>query len=153
MVSSIIPQRHRPSRKTPENLNTLSTPSSSFAVVEGVECCHHWLEEAQHAKLDTLIVAALAPQLSTTEIEAGLNDYLDIGSLFDAAFHQQVEWDLAALTQAAGRQLLGSEAERYRAVQLQSYRTTFLTSGMWHQTEETSHDLEIHPERMRSHRC
>lgn len=93
---------------------------------------HHWLEEAQHAKLDTLIVAALAQQLSTTEIEAGIDDYLDIGGLFDEAFHQQVELDLTALTRATGRQLSAYEAERYRAVQLQSYRTTFLTSGMRH---------------------
>jgi hypothetical protein len=93
---------------------------------------HHWLEEAQHAKLDTLLVAALAQQLSATEIEAGIDDYLDIGGLFDEAFHQQVELDLTALTQATGRQLSADEAERYRAVQLQSYRTTFLTSGMRH---------------------
>ena len=52
--------------------------------------------------------------------------------MFDEAFHQQVELDLTALTRATGRQLSADEAERYRAVQLQSYRTTFLTSGMRH---------------------
>jgi len=52
--------------------------------------------------------------------------------MFDAAFGQQVELDLAALTRATGRQLSASEAERYRTVQQQSYRKTFLTSGMRH---------------------
>jgi hypothetical protein len=93
---------------------------------------HHWLEEAQHAKLDTLMVAALVPQLSASEIVAGIDDYLDIGGLLDEGFHQQVELDLTAFTRATGRQLSADEAERYRAVQLQSYRTTFLTSGMRH---------------------
>jgi hypothetical protein len=93
---------------------------------------HHWLEEAQHTKLDTLMVAALAQQLSTSEIAAGIDDYLDIGGLLDEGFHQQVELDLTAFTRATGRQLPVYEAERYRAGQLQSYRTTFLTSGMRH---------------------
>jgi hypothetical protein len=93
---------------------------------------HHWLEEAQHAKLDTLIVAALVQQLSVSEIAAGVDDYLAIGGLFDAGFHQQVELDLMAFRRATGRQLSADEAERYRAGQLQSYRTTFLTSGMRH---------------------
>jgi hypothetical protein len=93
---------------------------------------HHWLEEAQHTKFDTLIVAALAQQLSASEIAAGIDDYLDIGGLLDEGFHQQVELDLTAFTRATGRQLSAYEAERYRAGQLQSYRTTFLTSGMRH---------------------
>jgi hypothetical protein len=93
---------------------------------------HHWLEEAQHAKLDTLMVAALVPQLSASEIAAGIDDYLDIGGLLDKGFHQQVELDLTAFTRATGRQLSAVETARYRTVQLQSYRTTFLTSGMWH---------------------
>ena len=39
---------------------------------------------------------------------------------------------LAGLTRATGRQLSASEAERYRTVQRQAYRKTFLTSGMRH---------------------
>lgn len=93
---------------------------------------HHWLEEAQHAKLDTLIVATLARQLSAAEIAVGIDDYLAIGGLLDAGFHQQVELDLTALTRATGRQLPPDAAARYRAVQLRSYRTIFLTSGMRH---------------------
>jgi hypothetical protein len=93
---------------------------------------HHWMEEAQHAKLDTLMVAALARELSEPEIEQGIDDYLAIGGMFDEGFGQQVELDLAAFTRATGRQLSASEAECYRAVQWQSYRKTFLTSGMRH---------------------
>ena len=93
---------------------------------------HHWMEESQHAKLDTLMVASLAQDLSEQEVYQGIDDYLTIGGMFDEAFGQQVELDLAALTRATGRQLSASEAERYRTVQRQAYRKTFLTSGMRH---------------------
>ena len=91
---------------------------------------HHWMEESQHAKLDILMVASLAQGLREQEIYQGIDDYLTIGGMFDEAFGQQVELDLTALTRATGRQLSGSDAERYRTVQRQSYRKTFLTSGM-----------------------
>jgi hypothetical protein len=91
---------------------------------------HHWLEEAQHAKLDTLMVEAIAQQLSEREIEEGIDDYLAIGGMLDAGLSQQVEMDLASFTRATGRTLSDREAERYQAVQQRSYRQTFLTSGM-----------------------
>jgi hypothetical protein len=93
---------------------------------------HHWAEEAQHAKLDTLMVESIAQTLSEDEIQVGIEDYLDIGGLFDESFAQQVEKDLAAFTRATGRFLSAQDGEQYRAVQLQSYRKTFLTAGMRH---------------------
>jgi hypothetical protein len=93
---------------------------------------HHWLEEAQHAKLDTLMVEAIAQRLSQREIEEGIDDYLAIGGMLDAGLAQQVEMDLASFARATGRTLSDREAEHYRAVQQRSYRKTFLTSGMRH---------------------
>ncbi len=37
---------------------------------------HHWMEEAQHAKLDTLIVEAIAARLTPAEIVGGVEGYL-----------------------------------------------------------------------------
>jgi hypothetical protein len=91
---------------------------------------HHWLEEAQHAKLDTLMVEAIAQQLSEREVEEGVDDYLAIGGMIDAGLAQQVEMDMASFARATGRTLSDREAERYQAVQQRSYRQTFLTSGM-----------------------
>ena len=93
---------------------------------------HHWMEESQHAKLDTLLVTSLAQDLSEQDISQGIDDYLTIGGMFDEAFGQQVELDLATLSRATGRQLAASAVERYRSVQRQAYRHTFLTSGMRH---------------------
>jgi hypothetical protein len=93
---------------------------------------HHWLEEAQHAKLDTMIVESIAKTLNEQEIQQGVDDYLAIGGMLDGGLAQQTEMDLASFTRVSGRTFSESEAGRYRMVQQRSYRQTFLTSGMRH---------------------
>jgi hypothetical protein len=93
---------------------------------------HHWVEESQHAKLDTMIVEAIAQPLGKREIQEGIDDYLAIGGLLDGGLAAQTEMDMASFTRATGRALAERETERYREVQLRSYRKTFLTSGMRH---------------------
>ena len=93
---------------------------------------HHWLEESQHAKLDTMIVEAIAQPLSEREIQEGIDDYLAIGGMLDGGLATQLEMDMASFTRATGRTLSENEAKRYREVQQRSYRQTFLTSGMRH---------------------
>lgn len=44
---------------------------------------HHWMQEAQHTKVDTLLVTQLAREISSQEIEAGIADYLVIAKIFD----------------------------------------------------------------------
>jgi hypothetical protein len=93
---------------------------------------HHWMEEAQHAKLDTLMVEALAEPRDDEERARGIDAYLSIGGLLDAGLKQQVELDLEALQRATGRRLSANELERARSVQLQANRWTYLGSGMSH---------------------
>ena len=94
---------------------------------------HHWMEEAQHAKLDTLMVEALAEGRNPREIEASVEEYLEIGGLIDGGLEQQVELDLDAFTRATGRELNEEEKTRYRQVQLQANRWTYLGSAMTHE--------------------
>lgn len=93
---------------------------------------HHWMEEAQHAKLDTLIVQELAEGLGEAEIGAAIDDYMKIGALVDGGLQQQVQFDLAALQRSAGRTLAPAEAEKFAQQQLQAQRWTYLGSGMTH---------------------
>ena len=93
---------------------------------------HHWIEEAQHTKIDTLMIQALTNNLAATEIEKGISDYASIGGLVDGGLKQQVEFDMAALQRAAGRTLNEAEQERFRAIQLQALRWTYLGSAMTH---------------------
>jgi hypothetical protein len=91
---------------------------------------HHWLEESQHTKLDTMIVEAIAQPLGEREIQEGVDDYLAIGGMLDGGLAAQMEMDMASFTRATGRTLSEDEAKRYREVQQRSYRKTFLTSAM-----------------------
>ena len=93
---------------------------------------HHWMEEAQHTKLDTLMVQVLIDNLTTMEIELGFDDYAAIGALIDGGIQQQVEFDLQALQRAAGRTLSEPEQEQFRAIQRQALRWTYLGSAMTH---------------------
>lgn len=91
---------------------------------------HHWQEEAQHAKLDTLVLAELASTASPSEIDSAIDEFLEIASLLDGGLQQQVDFDLVALEKAIGRSLPDGERAKLRADQLRSYRYTFLVSGL-----------------------
>jgi len=93
---------------------------------------HHWMEEAQHAKLDTLMVAALADGLTPEQLDAVLDEYLEIGGMIDGGLKAQAEFDLDALTRATGRSFTPEEKEEILGAQLQALRWTFLGSGMTH---------------------
>jgi len=93
---------------------------------------HHWMEEAQHAKLDTLMVEALGASCTAAEIERAIDAYLEIGMFLDGGLMQQVEMNLAAFERATGRTLTDDERTELRGVQQQATRWTFLGSGMTH---------------------
>jgi hypothetical protein len=93
---------------------------------------NHWIEEAQHTKLDTLMIQALTDNLTEAQIEKGLNDYAAIGGLIDDGLKQQVEFDLEALQRATGRTLAEFEQKQFRTMQLQALRWIYLGSAMVH---------------------
>ena len=93
---------------------------------------HHWLEEVQHAKLDTLMVEAMAATRTEKEILNGVEEYLAIGGFIDNGLTQQVEFDLASLISATGRQFTDQQQEEFRRIQRQANRWTYLGSGMTH---------------------
>lgn len=93
---------------------------------------HHWMEEAQHAKLDTLMVQALAEGRSDRSLAAALEEYFEIGAFLDGGLRQQTELNLAAFAQRIGRSLDPDEHARLLDQQHQAARWTFLGSGMAH---------------------
>jgi hypothetical protein len=93
---------------------------------------HHWMEESQHAKLDTLVVDKIASGLQRAEVEKAIDDYMDIGKLLDGGLQAQVRMDLESLEKAIGRVLAAEERAEIEAAQLKSYRWTFLLSGITH---------------------
>ena len=94
---------------------------------------HHWMEEAQHAKLDTLMVEALAEACGEQEMKDAIEGYVEIGQFLDGGLMQQVEFDLESLTRSITRELSEGEREKVREVQRRATRWTFLGSGMTHE--------------------
>lgn len=93
---------------------------------------NHWLEEAQHAKLDTRMVESLAEGLSPEAIEKGVDGFFDIGGFLDNGLKQQTEFELESFELATGRKLIEAERNVFTDVQLQANRWTFIGSGLVH---------------------
>jgi hypothetical protein len=93
---------------------------------------HHWMEEAQHTKLDTLMVRAIGDACTAQERANAIDGYLEIGGMLDAALMQQVKFDFESLKRATGRIFTPEETDRFFTVQQQATRWTFLGTGMSH---------------------
>ena len=97
---------------------------------------HHWMEEAQHAKLDTLIVEALAEGRTEEDIDRVIDEFLEIGGFLDNGFKVQVGFNLDALETAIGRKI--EDRETIEAQQHQAARWTYIGSGLVHERFTTT---------------
>ncbi len=93
---------------------------------------HHWMEEAQHAKIDANIVALLGEDLDEAAIANVVDGYLEIGMLLDGGLAQQVEFDIDALERACSIKFSADDRARLTERQHQAMRWTFLGTGMTH---------------------
>jgi len=92
---------------------------------------HHWMEESQHAKLDTLIVDALAEGRTEEEIQSAIDEFFEIGEFLDNGLKQQAVFNLDALEKVIGRKVENRAAILDQ--QHQAARWTYIGSGMVHE--------------------
>jgi hypothetical protein len=110
---------------------------------------HHWLEEVQHAKLDTLMVESLAATRSEEQLMSAVEEYVEIGGFIDGGLAQQVQFDLESFIAATGRELNDEQKQTFITVQRQANRWTYLGSGMTH--ERVLETLEALTPKARQH--
>jgi para-aminobenzoate N-oxygenase AurF len=91
---------------------------------------HHWMEEAQHAKLDAIMIEALAANYSPGDIGRAVDEFFEIGAFLDGGLSQQVQFNLDAFEEAAGKKL--QSRDEIASQQLQAARWTYIGSGMSH---------------------
>jgi hypothetical protein len=91
----------------------------------------HWKEEAQHAKLDTLIVDALGEGRTEEQIDKAIDEFFEIGAFLDDGLKTQAGFNLDALEKAIGRKV--EDREALLAQQHQAARWTYIGSGMVHE--------------------
>jgi hypothetical protein len=91
---------------------------------------HHWMEEAQHAKLDTLIVDALVEGRTEQDLNRAVTGFFQICAFIDANLDVQAGFNVDALEKAIGRKV----AERRQLIvqQHRAARWTYLGSGLTH---------------------
>lgn len=92
----------------------------------------HWLEESQHARIDTLQMSKLAEGMSRASIEAAMHDYLAILEAFDGLLAEQARMDVDSIAMATGRTFDDAERAQVEAGQHSAYRHTFIVLGMTH---------------------
>ena len=93
---------------------------------------YHWLEEAQHAKLDTLLIGEVAEDMSLEEREAAVDEVLELGGAIDGLLAQQIGMNIEALEKATGRTFTDAEKQEITTETQRACRWTFLVSGLQH---------------------
>lgn len=93
---------------------------------------YHWLEEAQHAKMDTLLIGEVAEELSLEEREAAVDEVIELGGAIDGLLAQQIGMNIAALEKATGRTFTDAEKDEITTNTQRACRWTFLVSGLQH---------------------
>jgi hypothetical protein len=93
---------------------------------------HHWLEESQHTKLDTLIVDEVVANSGPEQISQAFEEYAEIGGFIDNGLKQQAELEVESFVGATGRDLSISQRQELAAAMLKGMRWTYLGTGMTH---------------------
>lgn len=92
----------------------------------------HWIEEAQHAKIDTLMVEALADGRDEAGLQTAIEEYFEIIAFLDGGLGNQAKLNRDALERAIGRTLGKEDREALITQQHQALRWTYIGSGMRH---------------------
>jgi hypothetical protein len=93
---------------------------------------YHWLDEAQHAKIDTLLVQETVAELTAEEREHAIDEVLELGGAIDGLLLQQIGMNIAALECATGRVFTAEERDEITRETQRAWRWTFLVSGLRH---------------------
>ena len=93
---------------------------------------YHWMDEAQHAKIDSLLIAEMCDQISMADREKAVDELLELGGAVDGLLSQQAELDIGSLERALRRTFTDGERAEIKRHTLRAYRWTFLVSGLQH---------------------
>lgn len=91
---------------------------------------YHWIEEAQHAKLDALELRKLRQEAGDAQVETAIKDYFDICAAFAALLAAQAKLDVGSLERAVGRSFDEAERVAIEEAGRRSYQRAFLWDGL-----------------------
>ncbi len=91
---------------------------------------HHWMEEAQHARLDVLELDKLLDASEPEQIATCFDEYVGLLDAFDGLLAAQSKLDAQTLSESLGVTFSDADTETIVRSQHAAYRNTFLISGM-----------------------
>lgn len=92
----------------------------------------HWLEEAQHAKLDHLETVRAFAGMSAAEKDQAVDDLIELVGAVDGLLQTQTDLDVQNFERARDRALDAGGRRAVRAAVLAAKRYTFIESGVTH---------------------
>jgi hypothetical protein len=90
---------------------------------------YHWLEEAQHAKLDELEWERLHASCSQADLEEGVSDLIELIQAVDGILQAQAEADANYFINNMNREVATTEQDLIKKGFLKAYRWQYLVSG------------------------
>ena len=90
----------------------------------------HWMEEAQHAKVDTLLIGEVAEGLTPEERETAIDEVIELGGAIDGLIARQIGLNIDALEKVTDRTFTAPEKEEITTRTQRAWRWTFLVSGL-----------------------
>jgi len=92
----------------------------------------HWMEEAQHAKMDHLETVRYFESASEPERAQAIDDLIELVAAVDGLLQTQAGHDIDNLSRYLGRRFGDAERQELLAAVLKAKRYTFLESGVTH---------------------
>ena len=92
----------------------------------------HWLEEAQHARMDHLETLRAFRGLGEAEKDRAVDDLIELVGAVDGLLQMQARLDVDNLQACLWRRLATAERQEIHAAVLAAKRYTFIESGVTH---------------------
>ncbi len=92
----------------------------------------HWIEEAQHAKLDTLEINHMTADMTPHMLQGELDAFLELCEQVELQLHRQAELDVLNMGDALGRGFSIEEKETLGSAIFATYRHAFIGMGLTH---------------------
>ena len=92
----------------------------------------HWVEEAEHAKLDTLPIGEVIEKLTPEERETTIDEVIELDGAIYGLLAQQIGLNIETLEKVTGRMFTAAEKEEITTKTQRAWRWTFLVSGLEH---------------------
>ena len=93
---------------------------------------YHWKEESQHAILDELEWVRHDAEVTVTERDRAVNEFIELVGIVDGILQEQAKADGEYFAAACGRSVSDDEGEIIRANFLKAYRWQYIHSGAQH---------------------